>query len=94
MCQCSEEGLVSRNDFKESVNIELKKLTNSTILQEFEEPLLKLLVMLMLVNMKSKSWRLKEELQVSLNKYLCYNLNYKKYQFFIVIKFISALSTF
>ena len=55
MGQCSEEGLVSRNDFKESVNIELKKLTNSTILQEFEEPLLKLLVMLMLVNMKSKS---------------------------------------
>lgn len=30
--------------------------------------------MIMLVNMKSKSWRLKEELQVSLNKYL--NLNY------------------
>ena len=27
---------------------------------------------------------------MSLNKYLCYNLNYKKYQFFIVIKFISA----
>lgn len=25
MCQCSEEGLVSCNDFKESVNIELKK---------------------------------------------------------------------
>ena len=37
MWQCSEEGLVSYNDFKESVNKEFKKLTNSTTLQEFEE---------------------------------------------------------
>ena len=37
MCQCSEEGLVSCNDFKESVNKELKKLTNSTTLRKFEE---------------------------------------------------------
>ena len=37
MCQCSEEGLVRYSDFKESVNKEFKKLTNSTTLQEFEE---------------------------------------------------------
>ena len=30
MCQCSEEGLVRYSDFKESVNKEFKKLTNST----------------------------------------------------------------
>ena len=37
MCQFSEKGLVSCNDFNESVNKELEKLTNSTTLQEFEE---------------------------------------------------------
>ena len=37
MCQFSEEGLVSCNDFNESVNKQLEKLTNSATLQEFEE---------------------------------------------------------
>ena len=39
MCQFSEEGLVSCNDFNESVNKQLEKLTNSATLQEFEEEL-------------------------------------------------------